>query len=337
MTLAIDRPDLLQPVVDDGTRRELLAAGLLLGLGLAGCGDDADEPARPARQGFTDSVGRRVDIPTRPRRIVSLHEPTSGAALLSVGAPVIGMVKDPELPYRPYDHSRIRGVGTFAEPDLETIAALRPDLIVAYSAGGKLFPEDVRIDKLQRIAPTIAFAEDVPVDRYMAAVAAISGLDDEVARQRSAYERDLADLRAAVPHASDLTVVVAGGSDSGAYVFAANNPTPSAAIPLAIGARPATVAQRKSADGSYVMLSAERLADIRADVILYDSFGKQITDLALWDRLPAVRAGQAHLVPTMYGASYANYRRMIAPLREVLQGAMALGSSTAGARSRSSR
>lgn len=314
------------PEIDNATRREFLAVLGAAGL-LTACGAEGDGTAAPVgRRQFTDAVGRVVDIPTRPQRIVSLHEATSGGALLSVGAPVVGMVLDESLPERPYDLSGVQGIGTFGEPDLEAITALRPDVILAYSAGGKTFPEGV-IGTLERIAPTIAFGEDVPIEQYMGAVATITGLGDEVARQRSVYLEELAALRAAVPRAAELTVVVAGAADAEIYVFIPGNSTASVAIPLALGARPAAVAQRESTDGSYVMFSAERLAeDLRADVILYDSFGEPITRNPLWERLPAVRAGQAHLVPTVFGASYANYRRMIPPLREILQNAMPLGS-----------
>lgn len=64
-----DPPDRLDPV-DDGTRREFIAGGIALSLGLAACGDEDS--------GFDGAATRRVrhargvtDVPTDPKRASS--------------------------------------------------------------------------------------------------------------------------------------------------------------------------------------------------------------------------------------------------------------------------
>jgi len=312
-------------VVDDASRRELVTGGLALGAALlAGCGAREDAPrTTTTRQRFTDSTGRRVELPQRPQRIVSLHEQTSGQALLSLGAPVVGMVKDQGSPYGEYDPSRVRGVGTFDQPDLEAIAALRPDLIVAYSAGGTVVPESLDVGQLQRIAPTVALDEDAPLEDYMRAIGQISGRQGEVDRQRDAFRRDLQALRAAVPQARRLVVATVGSAPGfDAFVFTTAHPAPWVVLPRAIGAQAPAIA--RGATDIYVELSPERLTEVRADVLLYDEFGEAVTELALWPRLPAVRARQAHAVPAIQGASYANQRRAMPLLERLLADAMPL-------------
>ncbi|MGF1662648.1 MAG: ABC transporter substrate-binding protein [Kineosporiaceae bacterium] len=317
--------DLLMPV-DELTRRRLLGGGLALGaVAVAACGDDdpdassSPEPSRD-RQAFTDSLGRTVEIPRRPQRIVSLHQFTSGEALLSIGAPLVGLAPDEADGFAPaitaeYDLSDVESVGMFSEVDLEDVARLRPDLIVAYSSRGVLYPENLDIGELQRIAPTVALDEETRRDEFMDLVGTITGLQDEVTRQREQFEAELSELRAELgDSAADPTVAMVAYYEPDVLLLSDVHPIPYVTIPLDLGLRQPALA---ASEELYVTLSVERVTDIEADLVTYEPVGDP-SALALWDRLPAVRAGQAHEVPTVPGNSYASCRTALEVLRPLL-------------------
>lgn len=130
------RNDLLEvPCVEDATRKEFLlgAAGLVL-LTPYGCGQragDGDGEAGGTRS-FEDDAGNVVEIPARPERVVALDDRTVEAAL-AVGAPVVGAVGRYEKQLVPPAFEELaRGVEVVGEtPNLEAIARLEPDLILA--------------------------------------------------------------------------------------------------------------------------------------------------------------------------------------------------------------
>ncbi|KFG95296.1 hypothetical protein GQ56_0121240 [Burkholderia paludis] len=119
-----------------------------LALPLVGCSGSGRVVATPLGV-------RSPDLPARARRIVSL-EFVFTEALLSVDVPLVGAA-DPDV-YRSWvgiDANKLQGVvsvGTRQQPDLEAIAALRPDLIVGYAQ------RHARIaDRLAAIAPTVIY------------------------------------------------------------------------------------------------------------------------------------------------------------------------------------
>jgi len=169
MTLTLDPPTLEPPEldepVDDGTRRELIAAGVALSLGLAACGDAQDRGPESETRRVRDALGVK-SVPVDPRRIVTLHEGMLAyLAGLGLGDRVIGSligvagagsVEEGVADYiadaldRP---AAIRplGVYTGAPVDVEPVARLRPDLIVGYETQAREQGE-----QLARIAPIVA-------------------------------------------------------------------------------------------------------------------------------------------------------------------------------------
>ncbi|MEN2738257.1 iron-siderophore ABC transporter substrate-binding protein [Microbacterium sp. X-17] len=140
-----------------------LAAGVLA-LGLAACqAAPATQPTAGATadSGFpitiTHAMGETT-IPERPQRVVALDSSYVDATLL-LGADLVGYAQyrqDPTHPFAPYlgDVSAATAdavnVGTVAEPDLEKILALKPDLIISAKVRQEaLYPQ------LAKIAPTV--------------------------------------------------------------------------------------------------------------------------------------------------------------------------------------
>ncbi|MFC8516116.1 ABC transporter substrate-binding protein [Streptomyces sp. NPDC057257] len=137
-----------------------VVSGALL---LSACGGDDDTAgkgqavAATTRQ-ITDAQGRKVDIPADPKKVVTLSESTTDAALTLGIEPVgttSGRGQNGVSTYLADKASKAQIVATVAEPDLEKIAALRPDLILVDATVGA----QKSLDKLQAIAPTVFTAK----------------------------------------------------------------------------------------------------------------------------------------------------------------------------------
>lgn len=107
---------------------------------------DGSGPAAEATRDVADLHGT-VTVPADPQRVVVMEDQTLGN-LLAIGFPlerVVGyplgiggsFANSPEL--ADVDTSTFTSIGEFAEPNLETIAALRPDLIVTAGIIGDEF------------------------------------------------------------------------------------------------------------------------------------------------------------------------------------------------------
>lgn len=107
-------------------RFSLLAAALLLSLD-AGC-------ARTDASNTTDDIGRRVAVPARVSRIVSLS-PNLTEMLFAIGAGerVVGTDDFSNFPRAARSLPKVGGM----QPNIEKIAALRPDLVVASTEGNQ--------------------------------------------------------------------------------------------------------------------------------------------------------------------------------------------------------
>ncbi|RKN84728.1 ABC transporter substrate-binding protein [Paenibacillus ginsengarvi] len=142
----------------------VLTAVFGAGVILAGCSDKkAAEPAPTngssgANQSYTvkHAMGE-TPIPKPPQRVVILtNEGTE--ALLALGIKPVGAVKswvgDPWYDHIKADMQGVKNVGTESQPNIEDIAALKPDLII----GNKMRIEKV-YDQLSKIAPTVYSTE----------------------------------------------------------------------------------------------------------------------------------------------------------------------------------
>ncbi|MDO5897248.1 ABC transporter substrate-binding protein [Agrobacterium sp. Azo12] len=119
---------------------------------VSGAFAEAGEPTRM----FTNQFGK-TEIPVSPRCVVSLHDFSLTTQLLEFGVTPCGSSGRKRLfeetvirgASHRFDTSAIRYVGTHQAPDIETIAALKPDLIVGLSYHAALR------DKLSSIAPVV--------------------------------------------------------------------------------------------------------------------------------------------------------------------------------------
>ncbi|GAA3567992.1 amonabactin ABC transporter substrate-binding protein [Nonomuraea rosea] len=140
------------------TAAVLAGALVVAACGSAQSGTAAAPGASAATRTLTDAAGRTVNVPAAPHAVVALSEPTLDAALALGIQPVgttAGRGQNGVATYLAAKAEKAQVVATVAEPDLEKLATLRPDLILLdETVGAKRV-----LDKLQAIAPTVLTAK----------------------------------------------------------------------------------------------------------------------------------------------------------------------------------
>ncbi|SFT01730.1 ABC transporter substrate-binding protein [Marininema halotolerans] len=140
----------------------ILSAALLI---TAGCGAQSSEDKASNNKGQTTVVKHAMGetkVAGKPKRVVVLTN-EGLEALLSVGVKPVGAVRafsggGTWYPHLKAEMKGVKDVGLETQPNLEAIAALKPDLII----GNKVRQEKV-YNHLSAIAPTV-FAEQLSGD-----------------------------------------------------------------------------------------------------------------------------------------------------------------------------
>ncbi|WP_225831939.1 ABC transporter substrate-binding protein [Streptomyces sp. NK08204] len=308
------------------TRRGLLAAGGVLGLGaaLTACGDGRAEDessggggrTAPGRRGpwsFTDDRGTTVKTDRVPANIVAFTG--VGAALYDYGIQVKGVFGPttttggrPDVQAGDMDVSKVTVLGNaWGQFNIEKYAALAPDVLITtmFDHAGSLWyvPEESK-KQIGRLAPGVGISVydrqlTRPLQR-MWELARSLGADMKAARVTDAkkrFEDAAARLRAAARANPGIKVMAGSASDQLFYVSGTH-----LSVDLeyfkALGVtfvEPPESAKRPNG-GWYESLSWENADRYPADIIMMDdrSSTLQPADItrATWKKLPAVRAGQ---------------------------------------------
>ena len=117
------------------SRLFLLVLLLALGWALSGCrGNASDSPSAelPATREVTDDLGRKVTVPVQISRAVSLA-PSLTENIFAIGAGD-RLVGDTTYCNFPEEAKSIQKVGDTLNPNLETIVALKPDIVFVSTA-----------------------------------------------------------------------------------------------------------------------------------------------------------------------------------------------------------
>jgi iron complex transport system substrate-binding protein len=163
---------------------------------------------------ITDDSGTEVTFPAAPQRIVTLHDSQLTIPLIELGvlpAGSHGRLPDAGDPFirsgmiltgTDFGNASIVWVGD-TPADLERIAALAPDLILTTDWN------EVPADQLRQIAPTVVVdTSSRSRDEVYRFLASIAGPDAEaqLARLEARYAAQIAQIRAVIPDAGDVTV-----------------------------------------------------------------------------------------------------------------------------------
>ncbi|WP_404400395.1 ABC transporter substrate-binding protein [Pelagibacterium halotolerans] len=164
---------------------------------------------------FIDGTGTEVAVPANPQRIVTLHDSRLTVPLLELGVVPVGShgrVAEDSTPFirssleiTGYDfaNSEIAFVGE-TPIDVEQVAALEPDLIIAPNW------EEVGIDQLRTIAPTYIFDYGAIADEFeiYQKLAELTGVEDRLATLEARYAEQIAMIRALIEDPAGITVSV---------------------------------------------------------------------------------------------------------------------------------
>lgn len=285
-------------------RSRLLALGAAsaCALALAACGTSDPAAERNEAEGETRTIEHAMgatEIPAEPQRVVVLDTDKIDTAL-SLGVTPIGAARasETELPTYLGDLSGVTVVGTTAEPDLEAVEALEPDLIL-----GSKFRQEAFYDELNAIAPTV-FTEQVGVtwkENFLLDGDAL-GKGEEAKGLLEAYEARAAEFGASLGDALATQVsLVRFMPDQIRYY----GPDSFSGIVLGdVGlARPELQQLNGAEDRRFGEVSAEELDTVGGDVVFYCAYGTdgeamlaEYTAGELWQSIPAVQGGKAYPV-----------------------------------------
>lgn len=177
------------------TRHAALALPLALAaaVGLAACssGEDTDPPAGDAPAGDTHELEHAhgtTAVPEDPQRVVVLEPVQLDTAVAMGVTPVGAAVANEELGVPAYlgdEAADIATVGTVAEPNVQKVAALEPDLII-----GTESRHAALYDQLSDVAPTVFMASQAdPWKDNVAFTAAALGDPDAGDELLAEYEQ----------------------------------------------------------------------------------------------------------------------------------------------------
>lgn len=288
-------------------RRHGLVAGslaLAAAMTLAGCGSSDSSSksgsADPSAAGGTHTVKTAmgdVEVPAAPKRVVVLDTAELDSAITLGVEPVGATHTDTEsgfLPYLPKEKvAGIKDVGEMTTPNLEAIAALKPDLILTSK-----IRHGAKYAELKKIAPTVMTeTTGYPWKENFQLHADALGKKAEATKVVAEYEAHAKKVTDALggkekAAATEVNVVrFVEGADI--RIYGKQNYISTILADVGLG-RPAVTDKAK--DGFSYDVSPEKIDLADADVVFHSTYGDpkkakqtQTLDGALWKGMSAVK------------------------------------------------
>ncbi len=150
-------------------------------------------PAAGAEIVVRDDTGATISLAHPAQRIISLAPNiTENIYAAGAGAKLVGAVEYSDYPAAA---KRVRRVGDYMRPDLETIVALKPDLVLTWKSGNA----DSSIAKLKALGLNVFQSQPDRLDDIPASIEAIgrlAGSETTATPAANAFRQRLAKLRA---------------------------------------------------------------------------------------------------------------------------------------------
>lgn len=259
----------------DRTRRVtgLLAVVLASGLTVAACGSGGASDAGPsgAARSVTDAAGKKVQVPEHPKRIVTLSEPTLDGAL-ALKANVVGTTsgrgQGGAPAYLASKAENVPVVASVAGPNLEKIAAQKPDLILT---DGSVRLDDGTRTKLDGIAPTVTVSERGRTwQDAFTSEARILNMSSQGKSVLAAYRSQVTKVKGELGKNANATVSIVRWNSGAPSVLLTEQPA--SQVVAAVGLRRPPF-QNKRGPGHSVRVSEENLENIDADWMFFGTLG----------------------------------------------------------------
>ncbi|WP_075882003.1 ABC transporter substrate-binding protein [Vreelandella massiliensis] len=221
-----------------------------------------------------------IEVPAEPKRIVSLNDASITHPLIELGAPVVashGRLESDGTPYlrgvrdlrgEGFEDHDIAFLGAFNQLDVERIAALAPDLIIAPPWQQEVLPG------LERIAPVVIlpWSEQGSLEVYRL-IAEAAGRLEQYEHLLAGYRERVDELRDWLGDSSAIRVAMLQAQDSQVSLYGDYGAFSQVAEDVGFGA-PALVGDYAGAE---LRLSSELLPDLEADFV-FDTFEPNFGD-----------------------------------------------------------
>ncbi|WP_311775773.1 ABC transporter substrate-binding protein [Pseudomonas cichorii] len=213
---------------------------------------------------FENSFGR-VEVPVAPHCIVSLHDFSLTTQLLELGVKPCGSTGRKKLfsdvlirgTQERFDVTGIQYIGSHQAPDLEAIAALKPDLIIGLS-----YHADIK-EKLSKIAPVVLLpARESDIKTYARELAELVGKQQRYAEMLGEYQWVVKEFKKRVKDPSRITVTTLEVYTDG-FQLIGRGGMDDVIADFGLGRVPAYSAARQN-----VPYSLERIGDFNSDFII---------------------------------------------------------------------
>ncbi|MBO8183941.1 ABC transporter substrate-binding protein [Streptomyces spirodelae] len=311
-------------------RAAAVAAVAVLTVTATACGGAEDDSANASAKGGRHTVKTamgKVKVNNDPKRVVVLDTDALDSAI-TLGVKPVGAVQPeagaPLSTYLPKDKLKgIKKVGLIAEPNLEAIAGLKPDLILSSKAR-----DEKNYQELSKIAPTVFTETTGPTwrDNFELHADAL-GAKDRAKKVEADYEKHVAKVTEALGGEEKAKETKVGfvrfveGADTRLY----KNDTFVGSIfkDLKVG-RPANVDKT----GFSLDISPERIDEANADVVFHSTYGDPkkakettITGSNMWKKLDAVKNKKVYPVNDdlwMLGIGYTGAGKVLDEMEQKL-------------------
>ncbi|MBU4261369.1 MAG: cobalamin-binding protein [Proteobacteria bacterium] len=248
--------------------------------------------APAAAEVFVDQVGRRVEIPDPPQRLVSLMPSiTEIVFALGAGSRIKGVT---QYSNEPPAAAQLPKIGSYVHPDLEKIISLRPDLCLAVRDGN---PKHI-VDRITELGIPVYTIDPRNLAEIMESVMLLGKVLGTEKKARDIVGKIQMKIDAAaerVAHAADrprvffqidASPIISAGSNT----FIDRLITQAGGINLAAGPTP------------YPRYSWEDILRMQPEVVIIASMAGGYTDEQLkaewrkWPEVPAVRNNRLYVV-----------------------------------------
>ncbi|MCG8351263.1 MAG: iron-siderophore ABC transporter substrate-binding protein [Chloroflexales bacterium] len=273
----------------------------------------------------SENILAPVCLPLSPQRIVTLDPFYSLQNSIQLGLPVIasatgdGGASFPEA-LTTEETAGIEPIGQFDAPNLETIAALNPDLII-----GDAFFHEERVDLLNAIAPTVLITTP-DWKQWIHTIAEAAGNPNRAAEGFEEYNVRITEIE---PRLRDIEVSFVRLLPGGEFQVYLDGP--SAYAPFSVLAEAGvrrTAFETTDTDTVLIRPDFEGIPNLTGDVLLYtvggvndvvegDDLVNEVTSNPIWQQLPAVQAGEAYRVNTAHWMGFGGLRSANAILDDV--------------------
>lgn len=255
---------------------------------------------------ITDALGRQVEVPANPQRIIAHY---FASEIVALDAPLVGtnfinaqeILTDEQL-------QGVEDIGQDMAPNLEKTLSLNPDLIIVPD-----FLESPDIEKLSKIAPTVVVSYSAEVFTRLRSLGEIIGKSEQAEEWIKNYTAKAEEMR------NQLKSEIKQGETASAFIIYGDKQLylygPQRLGPTMYDAfgfkMPPKVAELFANDQDlWKTISLETFPEYAGDRIFLvsessdDAAKKELEKVIngpIWKNLPAVKNGKAYIVEDRWG------------------------------------